>query len=567
MMGSGFSGLWTLFRAELRGPFAPLSLAVVIAIALGGVAVLAPLLIARLVDGVVAHAITLPLIALIAAGFLTCALADAGLVLLRHRLIVRAQVGLRRRMAPLLFASILRLPLSRLRSDGHAGAIRAFDDLDDVIDMVARTMPDLMTSAILTLSYTLLIVVIDIRLAAVALVTLALALLTSTQLARLTRSGFAGWLVERDRRFSLIVESVTSLLTIKSLSAHRPIHERFTSHQQAEGGSLRVLRERLGAADAVNRAWIAVAPGVVGCVGAWLAMQGQISAGELVLFLMVSGSLAGPVGDICVHWEVAQRSLASLDRVSVVLVGPEFEDIDGGADSPVRLNQGLSLADVTYRHGDGAPALKSVTLAIKAGDHVAIAGPSGGGKTTLAHLIARLVDINDGAMHVGPRDASDVPLGHYRRRVLVVPHVVDIFSASIEDNIRLWDDAFPASAVTKAVSLAQLTDVIGGLPDGMATCLTSSGEPLSAGQRQRIGIARAMLREPDILILDEATSSLDAETERAVISNVCRAMAGRTLLVITHRSELASTFPRLLRITDGEVQDEETQRRGMSGTF
>src|SRR5690606_25238404 len=156
MMGSGFSGLWTLFRAELRGPFAPLSLAVVIAIALGGVAVLAPLLIARLVDGVVAHAITLPLIALIAAGFLTCALADAGLVLLRHRLIVRAQVGLRRRIAPLLFASILRLPLSRLRSDGHAGAIRAFDDLDDVIDMVARTMPDLMTSAILTLSYTLL---------------------------------------------------------------------------------------------------------------------------------------------------------------------------------------------------------------------------------------------------------------------------------------------------------------------------------------------------------------------------------------------------------------------------
>lgn len=549
----GFATLCKLFGAELLRSGRRLVSAIAAALALGMLAALPPLLIAYLIDGAIANTITSQAIALALAGFVLFGFADGGLTLLRHRLTAAAQIDLRAAIAPRMFDTGVRLPLGHFRANNHAALIRSFDDLDEIVDFVAGTMPEFLSNAALVLSYASLLLIVNPVLAAVALSTVAFTFITAIGFGRRSRLAFSAWLADRDRRFMLIVEAFSSILTIKSLSAHGPLLRRFGQDQAVENASLRAMRDRMGDAESANRIWLAITPGIVVGAGAFMVMQGMLTVGQLVLFLTVSGSLSAPVGALCNHWEASQRALASLDRISGVRTAKP-EDVEDGAADSVRFDSGLRLEDVSHCHeGAAAATLDHIDLVFPGDEHVSVTGRSGEGKTTLAHLVSRLAAPTAGALYVGATQAESVALGCYRRRVLVVPHAVDLFSASLRENLSLWDGAYDEDRVRSAAELAGLGVLIAELPDGYATQLSSSGEPLSAGQRQRVGIARAMLREPDVLILDEATSALDAETERLVIANVRAAMKGKMLIVITHRRDLAESFPRRLIVEGGRV--------------
>ena len=549
----GISTLCKLFGAELLRSRRFLIPAIVAALMLGVLAALPPLLIAYLIDSAIANTVTPSALALALAGFVLFGVADGGLTLLRHRLTAAAQVALRAAIAPRMFDTGMRLPLGHFRANNHAALIRSFDDLDEVVDFIAGTMPEFLSNAALVLSYSSLLVIVNPILAVVALSSVGLTFATAIVFGRRSRFAFAAWLVDRDRRFMLIVEAFSSVLTVKSLSAHGPLLKRFGDEQAAENASLRAMRDRMGDAESASRLWLAITPGVVVSAGAFMVMQGMLTVGELVLFLTVSGSLSAPVGALCNYWEASQRSLASLDRIAKVRTA-DPEDIDDDDAGDVVLDRGLRLANVSYRHDPAtAETLSRVDVAFRNDEHVSITGRSGEGKTTLAHLVSRLAAPTVGGLYVGTTQAEDVALGSYRRRVLVVPHAVDLFSASLRENLNLWDETYSEDRIRAAAELAGLGTFIAELPEGYATQLSSSGEPLSAGQRQRVGIARAMLRGPDVLILDEAPSALDAETERLVIANIRDAMMGKLLIVITHRRELAESFPRRLIVEGGRV--------------
>jgi ABC-type multidrug transport system fused ATPase/permease subunit len=276
-----------------------------------------------------------------------------------------------------------------------------------------------------------------------------------------------------------------------------------------------------------------------------------------VLFLAVSSGLVAALTAMHFQIEQLQEAAAAHARMRTVTAGVP-EDLAGTAPAPV--GGPIAIRDLGFAHPGAAETLDGVDLAIGAREHLAIIGRSGEGKTTLAQVLARLHAPDRGTILLDGTAAHDLPLDAYRRAVVLVPHATQIFSATLRDNVRLWNDAVSDAEVDAALARA-------GLDLDPELLVGERGNPLSAGQRQRVGLARVFLRRPAMLILDEATSALDVESETAVLANIREMMRGRILVVITHRAQVAASFDRIVRIEAGRVSadDRRVERRQAAG--
>jgi ABC-type bacteriocin/lantibiotic exporter with double-glycine peptidase domain len=278
-----------------------------------------------------------------------------------------------------------------------------------------------------------------------------------------------------------------------------------------------------------------------------MLLNGQITAGTLVLFLAVSSGLVAALTAMHFQIEQLQEAAAAHARMATVTAGVP-EDLAESAPAPA--SGPIAIRDLGFSHAGSSDTLDGLDLAIAAHEHLAIIGRSGEGKTTLAQLLARLHAPDRGSILLDGTAAQDLPLDAYRRCVVLVPHATQIFSASLRDNVRLWNAAVSDAEVDAALARA-------GLDIDPETLVGERGNPLSAGQRQRVGLARVFLRRPAVLILDEATSALDAESEAAVLHNIREMMFGRILIVITHRAQVAAGFDRIVRIKGGRVSADD----------
>ena len=195
----------------------------------------------------------------------------------------------------------------------------------------------------------------------------------------------------------------------------------------------------------------------------------------------------------------------------------------------------MTFADVSFSYRAGEPTLREVAFSVQPGEAVALVGPTGAGKTTVARLVPRFYDATDGQMMVGGHDVRELDLGLLRRRVAIVSQDVFLFHATVRDNILFGRTGASATEVEAAARAANADEFIAGLPDGYDTLVGDRGVRLSGGQRQRVSIARALLKDAPILILVEATSSVDTVTEQAIKDALVRLLAGRTALISAHR--------------------------------
>jgi ABC-type multidrug transport system fused ATPase/permease subunit len=288
-------------------------------------------------------------------------------------------------------------------------------------------------------------------------------------------------------------------------------------------------------------------------VGGRQAINGTLEVGEFVAFYGYVLLLTSPMRMLGIALGMAQRAVASGARVFEILDRePGLVSRPGAAALPAGGGR-VELRGVSFGYAEGEPVLSNVDLTVEPGRTVALVGTTGSGKTTLVMLIPRLYDVDAGAVLVDGVDVRDVDAASLRREVAVVSDDAFLFSASLRDNIAYADPDAGDEAVVAAAERAGLLELLEDLPDGLDTLVGERGLSLSGGQRQRVAIARALLAEPRILILDDATSSVDASTESRIKTALREVMEGRTTFVIAHRLSTIALADDVVVLENGEV--------------
>ena len=298
--------------------------------------------------------------------------------------------------------------------------------------------------------------------------------------------------------------------------------------------------------------------------GGQRAIDGTLTLGTLVAFMAYQLRLFGPIQALMGLYASMATVRVSLGRVHEILdVAPEVVEAATPVGLPTARGE-LELDDVSFSFERGAPVVEHVSLRVAPGECLAIVGPSGGGKSTIADLVLRLLDPDAGTVRLDGHDLRTLKLADLRGRVALVDQEPAVFHASVADNIRYARPSATDAEVEAAAKAAGLDVFISALPDGYDTTLGERGAAFSAGERQRVAVARALLADPAVLVLDEATAALDPRSERRVIEGYESVMAGRTTLLITHRAALAWRADRVVVIDGARVVEEGTPAQLMT---
>ncbi|MFF3289672.1 ABC transporter ATP-binding protein [Streptomyces sp. NPDC003023] len=299
-------------------------------------------------------------------------------------------------------------------------------------------------------------------------------------------------------------------------------------------------------------------------LGGWLATKGEITLGTFVAFSAYLAQLVGPVRMLAMVLTVGQQARAGVERV-LELIDTEPGIKDGTKELPADAPATVEFDDVSFEYADGKPVLDGFSLEIAAGETVAVVGASGSGKSTVSLLLPRFYDATRGAVLVGGHDVRELTFDSLRAAIGLVPEDSFLFSDTVRANIAYGHPQATQEEIETAARAAQADRFISELPDGYDTTVGEHGLTLSGGQRQRIALARAILTDPRLLLLDDATSAVDARVEHEIHEALARVMAGRTTLLIAHRRSTLGLADRIAVLDGGRLADigthEELERR------
>lgn len=352
---------------------------------------------------------------------------------------------------------------------------------------------------------------------------------------------------------AFLVECLVGIKFIQSYSLEERTAQRYRGHNQALNNNVLKYQVLSGLASGLPSMVIALSTAIIFYLGGKMVLEGTLTVGGLVAFAAYQGRVVGPVQGILGLYLRVQRGLVALERVQ------EFRDlIPEVEESPraVELHQSqgrIVLQEVGFSYQQGKTALERVSMEIPAGKVTALVGVSGAGKSTVIDLILRLYDPDYGRITIDGIELKDVALTSLRRQVVLVAQETHLFEGTIYENISYPQPKATRLEVERAVRMAGLNEFIASLPLGFATLIGERGQQLSGGQRQRVAIARAILLNPTVLILDEATNSLDSLTTRQIFTELESFMAGRTTLVVTHHMSGILRADRVILLEQGMV--------------
>lgn len=357
---------------------------------------------------------------------------------------------------------------------------------------------------------------------------------------------------------SILQETITGIRIVKAFTMEKHEERRFISKNEASfQASMKSARATAILTPLVELLFLSAFVLVL-WYGGTEVLRGRLTLGELITFFGYIAMATAPLTGVTHHFSVFQQAFAAADRVFEVLdLDLEIKDKPNAVRLP-KIAGEVEFRDVSFGYYGGENVLSHIDLHVRPGEIVALVGPSGAGKTSLVNLIPRFYDPTGGKILVDGYDLRDVQAASLREQVGLVPQETILFGVSIKDNIAYGRPGASDEEIIAAARAANAHDFIMKFAEGYDTLVGERGASLSGGQRQRIAIARALLRDPRILILDEATSALDMESERLVQEALERLMKGRTTFVIAHRLSTIQFAHKIVVLNEGKIVEKGT---------
>ena len=458
-----------------------------------------------------------------------------------------------------LFKKFQRLPLSYF--DRHqTGEIMSYitNDVAALQNALVDRLIELVTESSIFIGSLVMMVLLDWKLSLLTLITVPLVGQAMKIFGRKLKS--SGTVIQERLAdiTATMQESIAAVRVVKSFGREDFEIERFHRQNELNFRAEMKNNQLMSLLTPTVEFLAALAVTVIVWFGGYEVVNGVITAGALVAFLTYAVNLANPVKRISRVYGAIQKAMAGADRVFAIMDLPETIANHPDAKELPPVKGEVVFDDVTFAYKEGANALSHVSLAASPGQMVAFVGPSGAGKSTIANLIPRFYDVSSGAIRIDGYDVREVTMESLRRQIGIVPQETMLFSTSVRENIRYGRLDATEEEIVQAAKDANAHDFIMALPEGYDTKIGERGLNLSGGQRQRIAIARAILKDPRILILDEATSALDTESEKIVQAALDRLMVGRTSFVIAHRLSTVFNADQIYVIDGGRIHEHGT---------
>jgi ATP-binding cassette subfamily B protein len=451
------------------------------------------------------------------------------------------------------YAQLCRLPASYYRGQRTGDLVsRATNDLTNVRALLGPGILNVINSGAVYLAAPVLLVLLSPQLTLLALLPYPVMLLVARHHMRGIYQKSRESQEELSRLSSRVQENLTGIAVVKAYAREDGEVAEFAALSRAyQDQSLALARYRSRMMPLLG-AMAGLATVIVLVAGGELVRSGEITLGEFVAFTGYLGYLVWPT--LALGWILSlwQRGMASWDRLRAVLAeAPALRDPPDPLPLPA-WREGIEIRGLRIAHG-AEVVLDLPALRLAAGSTVAVVGPTGSGKTTLAEVLARVTEIPAGTVFVDGVDLTRVSLGDYRRQVGYVPQETFLFSASVAQNIAIGRPGSSAEEIRRVAEVARLDGDVGSFPKGYDTLVGERGIAVSGGQRQRVAIARALLVDPRLLVLDDCLSAVDLKTEREILAGLRRELAGRTALVISHRLAAARLASEILVLDRGRL--------------
>jgi ATP-binding cassette subfamily B protein len=453
-----------------------------------------------------------------------------------------------------LFAHIQRQSLAFFdRNKAGVLVSRMTADIESMSELVQWGLLQFVSASILVTFALVVLLVLSWQLTLLALLVMPFIAIASV---RFQRESNAAYLTVRERigdNLSSLQENIAGVRVIQAYAREPEQFRRFRRTNRAlydaHLHSVKVSTWYFGVVEFCGVLATAIAIGA----GGWLAKNGQVSVGTVVAVVLLLSSLFEPVQQLSQMYNTLQSATASLNKMFQILdTEPEVDEMPGAVDLPD--DGDLEVDAITFAYPDTTTAvLRDVRLTVRSGERLALVGPTGAGKSSLAKLMARLYDPDRGTVSIGGVDLRRATLASLRERVVVVPQEGFLFDGTIADNLRLARPSASDVEIRGALAAIDALDRFDAFPEGLATEVRERGSRLSAGERQLVSLARAALVDPAVLVLDEATSSLDPGTEAIVEHALDRLMRGRTTIVVAHRLSTVRRADRVAVVDHGEL--------------
>lgn len=461
-----------------------------------------------------------------------------------------------------LFQHLQTLPLAYF--DRHpAGELmsRLTNDIDAINQAVSQNVVSLFASVLTMAGILVAMFVLDRWLALASLLVVPIMLWFTNFVAVYTRKGFQRLQKHLGELNGVMEESISGQKVVNAFRRNESVINAFRmSNQEVYSAGLYANTYALllmPLTSVLGNFFVIVLAGL----GGWLALQGLVSIGIIATFINYGQNFVQPLRQLSNLYNTIQAALAGAERVFEIVDVPSEVDDAPSAVALQSIYGNVRFDRVNFEYQPGVPVIKGMSLEAKAGETVALVGPTGAGKTTIINLLTRFYEINGGAITIDGEDIRDVKKADLRRSLGLVLQDTFLFSTSVMENIRYGRLDATDEECIEAAKLADADHFIRQLPQGYETMLSERASNLSQGQRQLLAIARAVLADPSILILDEATSSVDTRTEARIQRSLLRLMKGRTSFVIAHRLSTIRDADKVIVIDDGKIVEEGTHEQ------